>query len=119
MTEAEKKLWSLLRGSQLGGFSFRRQHPIGPYVADFYCAAANLIVELDGGHHGQQRQKVKDRVRTGWLQKKSLFVLRFWNDDVLKNPDGVIRSIAIKIGALSENDPHPTSPFQGEVQVHR
>jgi very-short-patch-repair endonuclease len=111
MTDAEKKLWALLRGAQLGGFSFRRQHPVGRFIVDFYCAAAKLIVEVDGGQHGRQRQRLYDRARTAWLGQRSSRVLRFWNDDVLKNPDGVLRSIAVQLASLTQNDPHPTSPL--------
>jgi very-short-patch-repair endonuclease len=114
MTEAEKKLWSLLRLSQLGGYRFRRQHPIGRYIADFYCPTLKVVVELDGGQHADERQKLQDRTRSSWLQSKQIQVLRFWNSDVLSNPDGVLRSIAICLSARTNNDPHPTSPFQGE-----
>ncbi|MDX2222810.1 MAG: DUF559 domain-containing protein [Rhodospirillaceae bacterium] len=119
MTEAENKLWKLLRAGQLGGFSFRRQHPIGPFIADFYCPQIKLVVELDGGQHGLDAHKQKDRARTKWLNERSIFLQRFWNVDVLKNPDGVLRLIAIQISALSENDPHPASPLQGEAQASR
>jgi very-short-patch-repair endonuclease len=104
----------LLRLSQLGGYRFRRQHPIGRYIADFYCPTLKVVVELDGGQHADERQKLHDRTRSSWLQSKQIQVLRFWNSDVLSNPDGVLRSIAICLSARTNNDPHPTSPFQGE-----
>jgi very-short-patch-repair endonuclease len=88
-TEAEKRLWSRLRGKQLGGFRFRRQSPIGPYVVDFVCPAAKLVVEVDGGQHSE----TADAERAGWLESNGYRVIRFWNNDVLENMDGVIEEI--------------------------
>ena len=90
-TIPEKILWSALRARQLGGLKFRRQHPIEPYVVDFYCAEAKLIVELDGeSHEGRQAY---DRQREAFLRKLGLTVLRVTNDDVLDNLDGVALAI--------------------------
>ena len=86
-TEAETRLWRRLRDRQLGGAKFRRQVPIGPYIADFVCFAAKLIVELDGGQYADTAEA--DSARTVWLEKRGFRVLRFWNHDVLANPDGV------------------------------
>ena len=102
-TEAERKLWSQLRHKQFGGFRFRRQQPIGPYVADIYCAAAKLIVELDGGQHGNDDHAIRDEARTQWLSSRGCRVLRFWNDDVLKNLYGVLEGIEIVL----RDTPHP------------
>ena len=93
-TEAERKLWWGLRDKRLQGFKFRRQQPIGPYVADFYCSAAKLIVELDGGQHGDGPQLVHDWQRTKWLAQRGYKVIRFWNTDVLSDADWVLESIA-------------------------
>ena len=87
-TKAERRLWSMLRHKQFAGQRFRRQQAIGPYVADFYCAAAKLIVELDGGQHGEDSNRAYDRARTRWLTSRGYRVVRFWNDDILKNMNG-------------------------------
>jgi very-short-patch-repair endonuclease len=86
-TDAERRLWSRLRNKQLDGFRFRRQQPIGPYVVDFYCSDASLIVEVDGGQH--DANQARDAVRTKWLEDQGYRVLRFWNNDVLANTEGV------------------------------
>jgi len=90
MTEAEAGLWSRLRDHRLDGWSFRRQHPIPPYFADFACVEANLIVEVDGGQHAESKS---DMVRDRNLVERGWRVLRFWNNDVLGNTDGVLQQI--------------------------
>jgi very-short-patch-repair endonuclease len=90
MTDAERKLWYRLRAHRFNGASFRRQVPIGPYIVDFVCLQARLIVEVDGGQHGADR----DAVRDAWLRRQSFRVLRFWNNDVHSNIDGVLQVIA-------------------------
>ena len=82
-----------LRKLDLEGSHFRRQVPIGPYVADFACMAARLVIELDGSQHGEDRHKAHDGVRTEWLEKQGYRVLRFWNNDIAKNMDGVMETI--------------------------
>ena len=90
-TEAEQKLWSRLRRKQLHGYRFRRQRPIGPYIVDFVCLEALLIIEVDGGQHAEQ--VAKDEARTRFLQKEWLRVIRFWNNEVLANTEGVLEAI--------------------------
>ena len=90
MTDAERKLWHRLRAHRFNGVTFRRQVPIGSYIADFVCLQARLIVEVDGGQHGTER----DAIRDAWLRQQSFRVLRFWNNDVLSNLDGVMQVIA-------------------------
>ena len=85
MTPAERVLWGRLRSRQVGGFKFRRQHPLGPYIADFYRAEAKLVVELDGGIHRGQRED--DAIRTAQFEAFRYRVLRFSNDQVLGNFD--------------------------------
>jgi very-short-patch-repair endonuclease len=89
-TPAEQKLWSVLRNDQLG-VSFRRQHAIGPYIVDFVCLKQKLIIELDGGQHLEQM--AYDDERTAFLQAKGYRVLRFWNNDVLNDLNGVMSVI--------------------------
>jgi len=86
MTDAERRLWSRLRRHALAWANFRRQHPLGPYVADFVCLEALLIVEVDGGQHSESDY---DERRTAWLQARGFEVLRFWNQDVLREADTV------------------------------
>jgi very-short-patch-repair endonuclease len=87
LTDAEKKLWLILRDRRLAGWKFRRQVPLGPYVVDFYCSRAKLIVEADGGQHADS---VRDKIRTTWLNQNGYRVKRYWNNEVLGNPEGVI-----------------------------
>jgi very-short-patch-repair endonuclease len=98
LTPAERKLWATLRGDQLNGASFRRQHAIGPYIADFCSIKAKLIIELDGSQHLEQEEY--DAERTKYLEAQGYTVIRFWNNEVLNNLDGVILAITY---ALEEN----------------
>jgi very-short-patch-repair endonuclease len=91
LTGPERKLWSKLRNIQLHGLKFRRQVPLGPYVADFLCFDAKLIVEVDGGQHASAIDA--DEERSAWLAKNGYRVIRFWNNDVLENVDGVLDEI--------------------------
>ena len=92
-TEPERKLWAYLRCKQLAHLRFRRQQPVGPYVADFFCSAAKLIIELDGSQHGAEENMAADEARTAWLDERGYEVLRFPNDEVLKNRDAVLETI--------------------------
>ena len=89
-TQAELKLWAILRNRQFQHLKFRRQQPIGPYYVDFVCLERHLVVEVDSGQHTEEA----DAARTAWLQARGFRVLRFWNNDVLTNPDGVARKLA-------------------------
>jgi very-short-patch-repair endonuclease len=91
MTDAERKLWSRLRRKQMNGHRFRRQVPIGPFIVDFACLASRLIIEVDGGQHGVDVER--DARRTAWLEAQNFRVLRFWNNDVLGNIEGVLLMI--------------------------
>ncbi len=110
LTDAEKCLWQKLNRRQIGSVKFRRQQPIGEYIVDFVCLERQLIVELDGGQHAEQI--AYDEARTAWLQSKGYRVLRFWNNDVLANTDGVVQTI---FDALGEEGcpPIPTFPLKG------
>jgi very-short-patch-repair endonuclease len=96
MTDAEVKLWLRLNNRQLGGHKFRKQMPVGRYIADFACLELLLIIEVDGGQHAENR--AKDDVRTRHLEARGYRVLRLWNSDVLRNTDGAIEVIARAIG---------------------
>ena len=104
-TETERRMWNLLRDRRLERFKFRRQTPIGRrYIVDLFCAQKGLIIELDGGQHNGNK---KDEIRTAWLESRGYRVLRFWNNDVLSNPEGVLTTILL---ALNRSP----SPLEGE-----
>ena len=114
-TMVEQKLWLALRGGQLGA-SFRRQHPVGPYVLDFYCAFTKLAIELDGSQHADR--KAYDDARTRFLETKGIRVLRFWNNELIENYDGVVEAIwrALKeTPTCSLRSPPP--PFRGRKET--
>jgi very-short-patch-repair endonuclease len=90
MTEAEAKLWRLLRAKRLESFKFRRQQPIGPFIADFVCQSQRLIVEADGSQHADN---AADAMRTAWLNERGYCVLRFWNADILQRSADVMATI--------------------------
>jgi very-short-patch-repair endonuclease len=90
-TNAEAALWQKLRGHGLGGYKFRRQVPVGPYVADFLCKEAMLIVEIDGGQHAER--VAYDRFREDFLKTHGYQIIRFWNNEVLGNLDGVLETL--------------------------
>ena len=100
MTPAECLLWQHLRARRLAGYKFRRQHPVGPYVADFYCAAARLIVELDGPIH--DRTLDEDAARSTELEKRVYRIIRFRNKEVLDNVASVLERIATACGRTDE-----------------
>lgn len=113
MTEGERKLWRLLRRKQLGGYRFRRQATIGPYIADFFCPKARLIVELDGEPHAYEDRQIKDEKRTRWLEAHGCRVIRFWNIDVFKRPDEVVDVICRVLAEGPPSGPSGHLPPQG------
>ena len=105
MTDAERRVWQMIRQRQAGGFRFRRQVPLGGYIADFVCHEARLAVEIDGGQH--DLDSADELKRTRFLEGQGYRVLRFWNTDALQNPEGVWTAIA---QALAEASPPPNPP---------
>ena len=101
-TRAELKLWNRLRARAVGGFKFVRQEPIGRYVVDFICREKRLIVEVDGGQHAESG---RDVVRDRFLEARGYRVLRFWNNDVIGNTEGVLEMIAAALAV--DAPPHP------------
>jgi very-short-patch-repair endonuclease len=95
-TDAEAKLWNALRDRRLGGWKWRRQVPKGPFIVDFLCPEAGLVVELDGGQHSEQVEY--DARRRAYLERLELRVIRFWNSAVLMNRDGVCLTILDTLG---------------------
>jgi len=109
MTDAERRLWRTLRLRQRSGFKFRHQVPFGRYIADFVCHEARLIVEVDGGQH--DLSSMREAERTAFLQNEGYRILRFWNNEILQNLDGVHDVIA---GELRQTPPPQPSPIEGE-----
>ena len=105
MTEAEKKLWWQLRQLPLANSHFRRQAAIGPYFADFASHKCRVAIEVDGGGHGQTRQAAFDRTRSAYLKSRGYRVLRFWNNDLTANMDGVLEAIYAAIYGSSTAEP--------------
>ena len=91
--DAEGRLWYFLRNRQINSCKFRRQHRMGSFIVDFVCLEEKLIIELDGGQHNEVSNKEKDTIRTNWLEKEGYKVLRFWDNDVLANIEGVVEVI--------------------------
>ena len=100
--DAEMQLWQALRSRQLTGWKFRRQHPVGPFVVDFVCLAASIVIEVDGAHHAEQR--VKDAARTRFIESKGFRVVRFDDGQVLRELDAVLEVIRLALEAA----PHPS-----------
>jgi len=108
-TDAERALWFRLRDRRLNGMKFRRQATVDGYVVDFLCANANLIIEVDGGQHAERQED--DAKRTTDLEARGYLVLRFWNNEVLQNIDGVVETI---VASASPVPPHPNPLPNGE-----
>jgi very-short-patch-repair endonuclease len=95
-TDAERKIWLLLRDRRLDGFKFRRQVPFGTYILDFVCFQSKLVIEVDGGQHADSKA---DKVRDARLQARGFRIVRYWNTDVLKNPEGVLTDLLAQLAA--------------------
>lgn len=93
-TDAERLLWLHLKAKRLDGLKFRRQEQLGHFIADFVCYEKRLVVEADGGQHMQNQDK--DRERTAWLNSQGFAVVRFWNNEILTNIDGVLEEIRLR-----------------------
>jgi len=109
-------MWSRLRDRRLCGARFRRQHPIGPYIADFCCTEAKLVVELDGGQHAVQRHE--DQKRTEYIESQGYRVLRFWDNEALTNTEGVLQRIVEALGGKGPS-PSPCPLPKGERDPRR
>jgi very-short-patch-repair endonuclease len=106
-TDAEKLLWKRLRKLDLEGSHFRRQIPIGPYIADFALMAARLLIEVDGSQHGEAANQAYDERRTRWLEQEGYRVLRFWNKDITRNMEAVMETIYAAIHGSLSAEPTP------------
>jgi very-short-patch-repair endonuclease len=95
-TDAERKLWLLLRDRRLDGLKFRRQVPFGPYILDLVCFDRKLVIEVDGGQHADSG---RDKTRDAFLRAEGFRIARYWNNDVLKNPEGVLTDLLARLAA--------------------
>jgi very-short-patch-repair endonuclease len=122
-TTAEDVLWRHLRRVEINGSHFRRQVPIGPYIADFACLKKRLVIEVDGSQHGNDIDSRRDEVRTRWLNSEGYRVARFWNNDVMSKTDSVLEAIHDVIAVTPprlpaagdmESEPRSSRPPPGE-----
>ncbi len=113
-TDAERRLWSALRNRRLAAYKFRRQHKLGNYFADFACIEHRLIVEADGGQHAENGY---DERRSAWFESQGWRVIRFWNNDILTNTEGVILTILETLGGSAA--PSPSQPAAGPLPLPR
>ena len=105
-TDVEQLLWGRLRAGRFEGIKFRRQHPIGQYITDFVCLKRKLIIELDGSQHALPEEILRDRQRDAWLEIEGYTVVRFWDNEVLTNTNGVLEAIRERL----YKTPSPQSP---------
>ncbi|MBI2552515.1 endonuclease domain-containing protein [Candidatus Uhrbacteria bacterium] len=110
-TFAERLLWRHLKSKQVQGLKFRRQEPIGRYIVDFVCFAKKVVIELDGGQHGQEKLRAADKSRDEWLKDQGFTVLRFWNDEIMQNMEGVGEEIMRY--CLAAPSPNPSHQGRG------
>jgi very-short-patch-repair endonuclease len=113
LTDAERKLWFALRDRRFADFKFRRQVPLGPFIADFVCFDARVVVEVDGGQHAES---TKDARRDQWFAREGFLVSRYWNNDVLRNLEGVLTSL---LETLLARTPHPDRAKRGRPSPTR
>ena len=111
-TDAEQRLWQYLRGRQIEGCKFRRQHPFGDYILDFACLDRKIAVELDGSQHADSTEY--DAERTKSLEKAGFVVLRFWNNEVFENIEGVVQVIIAALVERASTPSPPNPPLEGE-----
>jgi len=111
LTDTEQKPWQRLRGRQLDGCKFRRQHPYFNYILDFVCLEQRLVIEVDGGQHADS---TTDATRDAFLLQGGFHVLRFWNNEVMANTDDVVEVIWRNLVERKQHHPHPNPPLEGE-----
>jgi len=111
LTDAERRLWYHLQNRQLGGWKFRRQHPVGPFIVDFICLEKKVVIEVDGGQHAENEEL--DTQRSAYLKEMGYHILRFWNNEVLQETEAVLTTI---FASLEDAPPHPSPlpPMGGE-----
>jgi very-short-patch-repair endonuclease len=116
-TLEEILLWKQLRAGSVMGYTFNRQKPLGRYIVDFYCKPLNLVIEVDGGYHNREEQKIKDRERQGILEAMGLDFLRFQNEEIKKDLDVVVNTIRNYITASDAHKKAPPRKRQGPYSI--
>ena len=117
MTPQEKRLWSVIRNRQFFGYRFRRQFPIGQYIVDFICREKKIIIEIDGGQHNENKKIIYDNKRTEFLKTQGFNVIRFWNNEIDENIDGVYERLKEVFEVDCDNmytPPQPSPTGEGE-----
>jgi very-short-patch-repair endonuclease len=117
LTAVEARLWGKLRGGRLEGLEFRRQHPAGPYILDFYCPQLRLAIELDGSQHGEEPQQQHDLRRSAWLAARGVTELRFWNNEVTQQLTGVLETIKSAADELRARGVTPTRRWRADLPL--
>ncbi len=118
VTESERTLWRHLRNRNFAGYKFHRQHPLGCYTLDFYCPAAKLAIEVDGGGHNYLLGRIRDRTHSTVLANYGITVLRFWNHQVRHELDSVLKAIWFALEECSLSQPSPqSSPYPRERRL--
>jgi very-short-patch-repair endonuclease len=117
-TPHERILWRALKELPTDGTHFRRQAPIGPYVVDFFCPAARLIIELDGGHHNEAEAAKRDRERQLWLEKEGYRVVRFWNSEINDDLTAVLERIYVELYGSREGEVGPLKHRRSLRKLH-
>ena len=112
MTPAENRLWLRLRARQFHSLKFRRQHGIGPYIVDFYCSEKAVVIEVDGDVHGVADRMVQDQEREKALRSLGLRIIRYTNDDIMNNVEGVLADLSQRLLSGSTS-PHPSLQRRG------
>ena len=110
-TPWEAKLWKYLRGNRFHGFKFKRQVPVGSYIADFCCHPERLVIELDGGQHSEKEIESKDRAKTEYLNRERFKVIRFWNNEIDQNIEGALETIRDNLSPSLSPHFHPKTEY--------
>ena len=120
MTRCETILWTRLQDNRLMGLHFRKQHPVGPYIADFACVKARLLVEVDGETHWREEERRRDARRTAFLEREGWTILRVWNDEVYRNETGVVETIGMwAVNGIEERRRRPRHPPENDSRGRR
>jgi len=117
LTAVEARLWGKLRAGRLDGLEFRRQHPAGPYILDFYCSQLQLAIELDGSQHGERLQQSRDLRRSAWLRSRGVTELRFWNNEVAQHLTAVLEKINSIADELRASGVTPTRRWRADLPL--
>ena len=111
-SNAERLFWSKVRNRQLAGWKFKRQVPLGPFIVDFYVDEAKAVIELDGDQHGRDDHPARDAARDEWLENNGYVVIRFWNNELYDNAEGVFDALLDRLEARRRELHPPQTPYE-------